>query len=113
MTERVEKYLSDVLVAIEFIEEFTKETIDFNSYSLDFKTQSATERKLVIIGEALTKIRQEESTIEVSFGKEIIGFRNRLVHAYDSIDNAIVWTIIKRHLPQLKTEINNLIESNK
>ncbi|WP_261376877.1 DUF86 domain-containing protein [Gillisia sp. Hel_I_86] len=37
-----------------------------------------------------------------------MGFRNRLVHAYDSIDNAIVWVIVKRHLLGLKKEIQAL-----
>jgi len=35
----------------------------------------------------------------------IVGFRNRLIHAYDSVDPTIVWTIIKRHLSPLKEEI--------
>jgi uncharacterized protein with HEPN domain len=49
-----------------------------------------------------------ESTIVIENGKQIIGFRNRLVHAYDSIDNAIVWAILNRHLEKLKIEIENL-----
>jgi len=27
--------------------------------------------------------------------QKIIGFRNKLVHAYDSIDNSIVWVILR------------------
>ena len=32
-------------------------------------------------------------------------------YAYDNIDNAIVWTITKNHLPILKTEIENILNS--
>jgi uncharacterized protein with HEPN domain len=60
---------------------------------------------LAIIGEALNQLRKIEPAIEIENDKQIIAFRNRLVHAYDSIDNSIVWVIINRHLSLLKAEI--------
>jgi uncharacterized protein with HEPN domain len=108
MTEKSKKYLSDVLMAITLIREFTIDITDFNLYEKDRKTQSAVERQLVIIGEALNKLRQVESGIIIENDKQIIGFRNRLVHAYDSIDNSIIWAIINRHLEKLKVEIESL-----
>jgi uncharacterized protein with HEPN domain len=108
MTEKSKKYLSDVLIAIDLIREFTIDISDFNIYDKDRKTQSAVERQLVIIGKALNKLRQIESEIVIENDKQIIGFRNRLVQAYDSIDNSIVWAIINRHLENLKSEIENL-----
>ena len=52
MTEAGKKYLSDILLAISLIEQFTTDTSSFNDYLKDIKTQSATERQLGIIGEA-------------------------------------------------------------
>ena len=109
MTEKSKKYLSDVLMAIELIEEFTSEITDFNSYDNDRKTQSAVERQLAIIGEALNQLKKLDKKIVFENDKQIIGFRNRLIHAYDSIDNSIVWAIINRHLKNLKLEIENFI----
>mgnify|MGYP001769257628 CR=1 FL=1 len=37
MTDQGKKYLSDVLFAIELIEEFVKTTKDFNDFMLDMK----------------------------------------------------------------------------
>ena len=108
MTEKGKKYLSDILMAIDLIETFIADTPDFNSYQTDLKTQSAIERQLAIIGEALNKLKQTESDLSIENDKQIIGFRNRLVHAYDSIDNAIVWVIVKRHLQELKKEVLSL-----
>ena len=108
MTEKGKKYLSDILIAIDLIENFIADTPDFNLYQNDLKTQSAVERQLAIIGEALNKLKQTESDLSVQNDKQIIGFRNRLVHAYDSIDNAIVWVIVKRHLLEFKNEIQLL-----
>ncbi len=108
MMEKSKKYLSDILIAIDLIEQFTMEINDFNDYQKDLKTQSAVERQLVIIGEALNKLNKIEPRIKIENDKQIISFRNRLVHSYDSIDNSIVWAIIKRHLDLLKVEIISL-----
>lgn len=108
MMEKSKKYLSDILIAIDLIEKFTVEITDFNMYQIDLKTQSAVERQLAIIGEALNQLKKVSSNIEIKNDKQIIGFRNRLIHAYDSIDNSIVWAIINRHLKKLKEEIQSL-----
>ncbi len=112
MKEMSLKYLTDILMAIELIEDFTKEINDFNLYELDRKTQSAVERQLVIIGEALNKFSKLESEITIQNDKQIVGFRNRLVHAYDSIDNTIVWVILKKYLNPLKIEVEKIIKQN-
>lgn len=111
MTEKGKKYLSDILMAIDLIENFIADTPDFDLYQKDLKTQSAVERELVIIGEALNILKQSELSLSIQNDKQIIGFRNRLVHAYDSIDNAIVWVIVKRHLFILKKEIQKFSNS--
>ena len=110
--EKNKKYLSDILTAINLIHEFTNGIKDFNVYDRDRKTQSAVERQLAIIGEALNKLKQNDLSISIENDRQIIGFRNRLVHAYDSIDNSIVWTIINRYLKRLEAEISLLIKDN-
>lgn len=50
MTEKSRKYLFDILLAIELIEDFTSDVNDFDQYDSDRKTQSAVERQLTIIG---------------------------------------------------------------
>lgn len=105
MTEKSKKYLSDILMAIDLIEKFTVDITNFKIYQNDLKTQSAVERQLGIIGEALNKLKKIEPDLEIENAKQIIGFRNRLIHAYDSIDDSIVWAILNRHLNKLKVEI--------
>lgn len=108
MTEKSKKYLSDILMAIDLIEKFTVDVTEFNVYQKDLKTQSAVERQLAIIGEALNNLKKIEPDLEIENAKQIIGFRNRLVHAYNSIDNSIVWAILNRHLNKLKVEIQEI-----
>jgi uncharacterized protein with HEPN domain len=66
---------------------------------------------LAIIGEATNKIKQKDNDFALNNAKKIIDFRNRLIHSYDNIDSSIVWVIVKRHLPLLKEEIENLINN--
>lgn len=109
MTEKSTKYLSDILMAIELIEEFIIDAKDFTLYDQDRKTQSAVERQLAIIGEALNQFQKLEPEVKIENDKQIISFRNRLVHAYDSLDNSMIWVIISKHLSPLKIEIQKLM----
>jgi uncharacterized protein with HEPN domain len=96
-------------MAIELIEEFIVDDKDFTLYDQDRKTQSAVERQLAIIGEALNQFKKLEPEIKIENDKQIISFRNRLVHAYDSLDNSMIWVIISKHLTPLKIEIQKLV----
>lgn len=99
------KYLADILFAIELIEDFISDISSFQEYSQNNKTKSAVERQLGIIGEAankFTKIELEETLENV---EQIISLRNRIIHTYDSIDDTIIWVILKNYLPPLKIEV--------
>ena len=109
MTDKAKKYLSDIQYAISLIESFMQGTENYAAFATDLKTQSAIERQLGIIGETVNKFRQEEPAEILTHTKEIVNFRNRIIHAYDNIDDAIVWTITENHLPILKEEIDNLL----
>ena len=111
MTERQNKFLSDILVSIELIESFIKDINSYEHYCFDFKTKSAVERQLGIIGEAVNKYMKEPASIDLSNSRMIVNFRNRLVHSYDSIDDSIVWSIVVRYLQPLKEEVKSLIKN--
>lgn len=109
MTDQGKKYLSDILLAIELIESFTSAITNFENYLDDLKTQSAVERQLGIIGEAIHKFEQLYPETEIDNTRKIVGLRNRIIHSYDSIDSSIIWAIIKRHLEPLKAEVQHLL----
>jgi len=107
--DKVSKYLFDIQSSILLIESFLKDIDTFNDYQNDLKTQSAVERQLAIIGEVVNKLKQEDSGYTLTRAKQMIDFRNRLIHSYDNIDSSIVWIILKKHLPVLKVEVENFI----
>ena len=45
MIERGKKYLSDILIAIEYVEEFVSDVNTYNDYQNDIRTKSAVERQ--------------------------------------------------------------------
>jgi len=67
------------------------------------------ERNIEIIGEAMNRIVQKNSTIELSNSRKIVDTRNRIIHGYDSVSDDIIWTIIVSHLPTLKSEVEKLL----
>src|SRR5664280_3484008 len=94
MTDQGNKLLSDILQAIELIESFVSDIKDFDSYIADLKTQSAVERQLGIIGEAINKFEKNFPDSILNNARQIVGFRNRLIHAYDTVDPSIILSLI-------------------
>ncbi|MBN2893064.1 MAG: DUF86 domain-containing protein [Bacteroidales bacterium] len=110
MNELILKYLEDIKNAIKNIEEDLGEKRFFEEYTKKRTIKQATERNFEIIGEAVNKIIKINPDIKISSTKRIIGLRNRLIHAYDAIDDANIWAIIINHLPTLKSEILDFLK---
>jgi len=105
MDIKIKAWQYDILNAIEEIESFFPEQKIFTDYQKDLKTKRAVERNLEIIGEAMNRILKEDQSVDISHSRNIIGVRNRIIHGYDSVSDDVIWGIIIKHLPELKTEI--------
>ena len=63
-----------------------------------------------IIGEAASKVSSETRSKYPQFPwAEIIGMRNRLIHAYFDINLQLVWDTIQIDLPLLMTLLDNIL----
>lgn len=109
MNRQAKKYLFDILQTINRIEEIFKSTPDFNSYQQNFVLRMATERLLGIVGEAVSKYDKIPGVPTLCFTRQIIGFRNIIVHDYAKVLDAVVWEIVYAHLPLLKSEADALL----
>ncbi len=81
---------------------------DYNDFQVNFISIRAVERDLMIIGEAIGKIVKMKEDVKITSAKHIIGLRNMIVHAYDSIDPTALWRILIIDLPVLKQEVQIL-----
>lgn len=95
---------------MKFMTSYQRKEIFFE-YQNDLKTKKAVERNIEIIGEAINRISKYKGIdIEIKNAQKIIGTRNRIAHEYDNISDEVIWTIIIKELPKLKTEIILLIK---
>ena len=109
MQPNILKYILDiqsVIAEIEIIK--TKAGNNFSSFQSDIVLQRAVERDLEIIGEAIKKMIEMEPTISITSVKNIIGLRNIIAHAYDSVEPEMIWGIIQKDIPILSKEISEL-----
>jgi len=103
-------FVNDILECIEKIEKYIS-NLSYDDFVKDNKTKDAVVRNLEIIGEAANQIplniRKRYKDIP---WVQIIGLRHRLIHGYFVVDYDIVWNIIKKELPDLKTKIKEILK---
>lgn len=103
---KVLKYILDIESVINELEVvITIHERDYSKFSSNFMAVRTVERDLEIIGEAVRKITLLNPTLEISGSKHIIGLRNMIVHAYDSIEPTTLWKIMIKDIPILKDDI--------
>lgn len=92
------------------LEQFLKgQTLD--DYLKSELLRSAVERKLMIVGEALNQVIRFEPDLETQIpdARQIIDFRNILVHGYYAIEHETVWGVLQKDLPVLTKQIDWLL----
>ena len=108
MTERDGLFLAHILAAIDDIESFTAEGRDV--FMTDRKTQSAVVRQLAIVGEAVKNLSPALVSSEPSVPwRQIAGARDRLTHAYFSVDLDAVWSMVEQDLPTLRANVQRIV----
>jgi uncharacterized protein with HEPN domain len=110
MKEEIKAWLHDILNCVNEIESyFEKHPKDFNYYLQNAMLRKATERNLEIIGEAMSRALKAEPSLPISDSRKIVDLRNKVIHGYDVVDDANIWSIVINHLPKLKVEIEKLL----
>ncbi len=94
------------LAAMSFVE-----GIDVHEFQVNLLVQSAVERQLEILGEALNRLRRTDAQIaaEVPDLDRIIGMRNIIAHEYGIVDHAIVWAVVDTRLSPLAARLAVLL----
>ncbi len=102
--------LADADRAAADIARFT-DGMDRDSYVSDTRTQAAVERKFEIIGEALNRLRQTfpEIADRIPPVREVVGFRNLLIHGYATVIPERVWDYAENDLPELRKMVQALL----
>lgn len=73
--------------------------------------QLASARLLEIVGEASSRVSTTSRELHAEIPwRDVIDFRNVIVHAYDSIEYELVWNVVQNDLPDLITELERVLE---
>ena len=110
MQPRARRYLLDILETSRLILESTSEQA-LTDYEADIRLRHQIERELTIIGEALARLENLDSSLasKITDYNGYIGLRNILNHQYPDVEDAIVWTTIESEIPTLIRECELLL----
>lgn len=108
-----EAYLWDIADSCRAIVEFVKGQ-SLSDYQGNRMLRRAVERELSIVGEAVGQATSHFPDLESSIGpaRQIVGFRNRIIHEYAEIDTDIVWAIVQNEVPLLLEKSELLLEES-
>lgn len=84
------------------------------AFLADRKTVDAVVRNFEVLGEAAKRV-PEELRIHAQRvpWRRIAGFRDVLIHQYEVVDPAEVWSVVERDLPELRIALLELLETPK
>jgi uncharacterized protein with HEPN domain len=104
-------YFQDMLDACLKATDFISDK-SFDEFERDEKTQYAVIRALEIIGEASKKIPQEfkDQTPEIPW-RAIAGMRDKMIHDYMGVNQAVVWKTVNEDLPPLILQLRKIIKT--
>ena len=110
MRPETPKHLEDIRDAAAFVLEVTAGQI-LGEYLENRLLRQGVERNFEIIGEALNRLRRDDTETAGRIGDtpRIVAFRNILAHGYDAIDHEIVWHLIQEELPGLLAVVEGLL----
>ena len=110
MKREIKKYLFDIMVSINSINDYLGSTRDFFEYQKNKLLRRGVEREIEIIGEAINRILKLDPAIKIKNTRQIVDTRNWVIHGYDKVDDVVIWGIISKNLPELKKEVKSLLK---
>ncbi|MEM9888210.1 MAG: HepT-like ribonuclease domain-containing protein [Bacteroidota bacterium] len=108
MDNRIKQYLFDIENSIEDVEIFMATIQSFEEYEKDKLIKRAVEREIEIIGEAMNRILKIDPEISIPEARKIVNTRNKIIHAYDEIDDVVIYVVATKHLASLKKHIADM-----
>ena len=104
------KSLEDMRHAAEFLLTMTAGR-SLEEYRGDEVLRTVIERKFEIIGEALNRLQKADPGLaaQIPEHRQIVSFRNILIHGYDIVDDDVVWKIVQQDLPALHKQAQSLL----
>jgi uncharacterized protein with HEPN domain len=102
-------WLADIATACERVGRFLQ-GVDYARFIQDDEKRFAVYSQIIIIGEAANRFSPEfQQACAALPWRQMVGMRNRMVHAYDAIDWSIVWETASVQIPALLAALQPLL----
>ena len=99
MTEEGKKLLIDIEQAALNIDIHLGGQRVWEEFSTNITKRRAVERELEIIGEATNNLLKIDPDVALSSARNIVNLRNRVIHAYDAVDDTLIWKVVVKDVP--------------
>lgn len=85
--------------------------VPLEQYLDNWEKQSAIERQLLIVGEAVLRVRALEPGVfeKIPDGSALVGLRNLLAHGYDAVDAATINRLATTQIVTLREAIEAML----
>jgi uncharacterized protein with HEPN domain len=105
MPRSAKAYLADIVESCDAIQHAVR-GMDVDGYRSNRLVRSSVEREFTIIGEAVAALGRDAPAAFASIteARRIVDFRNQLTHEYPGVDDVLVWGLIDRDVPVLRSE---------
>lgn len=103
-------FLKHILDEASYLAEIAAKT-SYDVFIHDETLKRSFVRSIEIIGEASKKIPQQVRDLEPKINwRNMSRMRDKLIHAYFSVDHQIVWLVAQEKAPELKALLPDLIK---
>jgi len=110
MKRNVKLYINDILEYMERAESHIN-SLSFEEFLKEEKTCDAVIRCIEVIGEATKNIPDEiRNRYPFIPWRDMAGMRDKIIHAYFTVDFETVWLVVKEEIPRLKPMIMKVSE---
>jgi uncharacterized protein with HEPN domain len=110
MSKEYTEYLRHILLECTYIISVIKPNTTKDDFLNDETLKRALVRSIEIIGEATKKIPVDvKITLNHIKWKNMAGMRDRLIHDYMGVNYSIVWDVARNIIPELKTQIEEVL----
>src|SRR3989304_2017664 len=108
MSKRIiEFFILDIFLAIDRIKRYSKNLDTVDSFINDETACSSIMREFGIVGEAMNHVLKSQKLHNFTqpLWRDIVDFRNIVIHEYFGLGYAEVFKIIKKEIPSLELEM--------